>query len=245
MREVALFLPCFVDQLRPSAAAATVEVLERLGLRVHLLDSVACCGQPLWNVGHAPLARPLVERSAAALSQVDSVICPSGSCTAFIRGHYTEILKGGRPLPQVFELCEFLHDELGVRHLPGKFPARVGVHVGCHAQRELGLGPCSERHESAADKVRSVLSSVAGVELVSPVRADECCGFGGTFAVLERAVSCQMGMDRVRGFVDAGATVLVSTDPSCLMHMNSVSGGNSLRFLYIAELLAEAMRESS
>ena len=245
MREVALFLPCFVDQFRPSAASATVRVLEKLGLRVRLLDSIACCGQPLWNAGHAPLATRLVRQSAASLRQVERVICPSGSCTAFMRGHYAELLDGEVATPKVFEFCEFLHDELGITELFGTFNARVAVHVGCHAQRELGLGPMSERRSNGVDKVRGLLSSLSGIELVSAARADECCGFGGTFAAVEQAVSCKMGSDRVRGYVEAGATVLVSTDPSCLMHMNSVAQTGGLRLLYIAELLEEAMRESS
>jgi len=244
---VALFVPCYVDQLWPQVGLATVRVLERLGAEVVFPEEQTCCGQPMANAGSADAAAPLARRFLEIFGGFDAVVCPSGSCTSMVRNHYDPYLAG-RPgfeklKKSTFELCEFLVDVLGVKALEGRYPHRVGLHQSCHGLRELGLGTPSERLLPRSNKVSGLLSSLGGIELVPLTRTDECCGFGGTFAVAEEAVSCLMGKDRIADHVRAGAEVVTGTDVSCLMQMEGLARREKvpLRFLHVAQLLSEAL----
>ena len=244
---VALFVPCYVDQLFPRVALATVAVLERHGVEVVFPEEQTCCGQPMANAGSADAAAPLARRFLEIFSGFDAVVSPSGSCTSMVRNHYDPFLAG-RPgfdalKRTTFELCEFLADVLHVKALAGRFPHRVGLHQSCHGLRELGLGTPSERLLPRSSKVGALLGSLSGIELVPLARADECCGFGGTFAVAEEAVSCLMGKDRLADHARAGAEVVTGTDVSCLMHLDGLARREKvpLRFLHVAELMAEAI----
>lgn len=244
---VALFVPCYVDQLYPRVALATVRVLERLGAEVVFPDEQTCCGQPMANAGSSDAAAPLARRFLEVFGGFDAVVCPSGSCTSMVRNHYDPFLAGrpgfDRLKKSTFELCEFLVEVLGVKAIEGRFAHRVGLHQSCHGLRELGLGTPSERMAPRASKVAGLLASIGGIEIVPLSRTDECCGFGGTFAVAEEAVSCLMGRDRIADHVKAGAEVVTGTDVSCLMHLEGLARREKvpLRFLHVAELLSEAL----
>jgi L-lactate dehydrogenase complex protein LldE len=241
--KAALLIPCYIDQLYPQVGTATLEILERYGVDVDFPAAQTCCGQPLLNFGCFAEARPLAERALAIFSGYEHVVCPSASCTAMVRRH-SEQLLGDNPAvrdfaARTYELCEFLTDVLALERIDGRFPHRVGFHPGCHG-RELRLGGASERRDAPASKVRKLLASLDGIELVELQRPDECCGFGGTFAVTEEAVSCMMGRDRLHDHAQAGAEVVTSTDMSCLMHLDGIrrreNGG--LRVMHVAEILA-------
>jgi L-lactate dehydrogenase complex protein LldE len=238
---VALFVPCTVDQLWPEAGLAAVELLERLGVAVEFPAAQVCCGQPLANAGFEAQARALARRFAAPFEGYDHVVCPSGSCVATVR-HALPRLLGARPAvcDRVHELCEFLVDVLGVERVAGRFPRRVGLHPSCHGLRELRLARASERCEPAFDKVAGLLASLEGLELVAPERADECCGFGGTFAVGEPEVSRRMGLDRLAAHERAGAQVVTSVDAGCLLQLRGLAErrGSALRMMHVAEILA-------
>ena len=123
---------------------------------------------------------------------------------------------------KTFELCEFLTDVLKIDRLTGAFPHRVGLHQSCHGLRELRNASSSELVGPTFNKPRQLLASLDGIELTELARPDECCGFGGLFAVTEEAVSCMMGHDRVADHERAGTEVLTSTDMSCLMHLDGL-----------------------
>lgn len=246
--KVALFVPCYVDQLYPQVALATVRVLERLGVEVVFPEEQTCCGQPMANAGFAAEAAPLARRFLEVFGGFDHVVCPSGSCTSMVRNHYDPFLAGRPGFEELkrgtFELCEFLVDVLGVGKLEGRYPHKVGLHRSCHGLRELRLGSSSERMDAPRfDKVGQLLAGLEGIELVQLSRQDECCGFGGTFAVAEEAVSCLMGRDRIADHAQAGAEVVTGTDVSCLMHLDGLArrAGRPLRFRHVAEILAEAV----
>ena len=230
---VALFVPCYVDQFFPKAATATLELLERLGLTVRVPEGQTCCGQPMANAGVRSAYEPVSARHAALFDGVDYIVSPSGSCTL----HMAEF-EHATPR-RFYELSEFLVDVLGVTRVDAYYPHRVAIHAACHGLRGLRLGPSSERQDQPRDVVRTLLSSVEGLELVTLQRPDECCGFGGTFAVAERAVSVRMGNDRLDDHMEAGAQVVVSTDMSCLMHLQGLSSRQQrgLSFCHIAEIL--------
>jgi L-lactate dehydrogenase complex protein LldE len=199
------------------------------------------------NSGAFDDARPLARRMLDAFEGFEHVVCPSGSCTAMVREHYELLLpdepRVGSLRQRTFELCEFLHDVLGVKPR-GRFPHKVGLHQSCHGLRDLRLGSGSERRVQPFNKVRDLLSGLEGLTLVDLTRSDECCGFGGTFAVVEEAVSMAMGIDRLADHEKAGAEVITSADISCLMHLDGIARRRErpVRMLHVAELLAEATR---
>jgi L-lactate dehydrogenase complex protein LldE len=245
--KVALFVPCYVDQLYPQVGEATVRLLRKLGCEVVFPEEQTCCGQPMANAGFSGDALPVARHFLDVFDGFEHVVCPSGSCTSMVRNHYHGLVGGDARLAGVraatFELCEFLTDVLRVGPLRGRYPRKVGLHRSCHGLRELRLGSGSERVVPPHDKVASLLSGIDGLELVSPARTDECCGFGGTFAVVEEAVSCLMGRDRIADHLKAGAQVVTGTDVSCLMHMDGLArrSGLGVEFRHVAEILAEAV----
>lgn len=248
--KVALFIPCYVDQFFPKVGLATVDLLESLGVEVVFPEGQTCCGQPMANTGCTPEARPLAEKYFRIFQPYDYVVCPSGSCTAMVRQHYEEFTHGNPEFEalcrRTYELCEFLTDVLRVDCLPGRFPHRVGLHQSCHGLRELRLGSSSEVVGDSFSKARSLLEKLDGITLSELTRPDECCGFGGTFAVSEEAVSCMMGNDRIHDHEKAGTEVLTAVDMSCLMHLDGLLRRQKkpIRVLHIAELLVEAARRA-
>ena len=203
-----LFIPCYIDQLFPDVGWATVELLERHGVEVDFPEQQTCCGQPMANTGCTQDTRPLALKFFEIFRDFEYIVCPSGSCVSMVRHHYEEYLEGtpgfDRMKQRTFELCEFLTDVLGVEEIAGRFPHRVGLHQSCHGLRGLRLGSCSEVPEPPYNKTRKLLSSLEGIEISELKRPDECCGFGGTFAVNEEAVSCMMGLDRLADHEQAG-----------------------------------------
>jgi L-lactate dehydrogenase complex protein LldE len=244
MPQVGLFIPCYVDQLYPRVGMATVELLERLGCKVEFPEEQTCCGQPMANTGCDGEARPLAERFVRIFEPYEYVVAPSGSCVAMVRHHYDDLVADRARLTalkrKTFELCEFITDVLKVNSIAGRFPHRVGLHQSCHGLRELRLASSSEVVGPAYGKARTLLESLEGIELVNLARPDECCGFGGTFAVNEEAVSCMMGQDRIYDHEQAGAEVLTANDMSCLMHLAGLirRERKPLRVMHIAEILA-------
>ncbi|MBI5485804.1 MAG: (Fe-S)-binding protein [Deltaproteobacteria bacterium] len=228
---VALFVPCFVDAFRPKAAAATVEVLERLGVTVEFPAEQTCCGQPQFNAGLRDDARELARRFVDIFAPYDAVVGPSGSCVGMIRRHYASLV-GEHPVAQrTFELCEFLVDRLGVVDVGAKLQGRCVLHVGCHERRELGATAAVERLVGAVDGLTRL-----------PVDSDEwCCGFGGTFAVKFPELSVELGRRKLEPILRAAPDWLVSTDASCLLHLDCIldrTGTKTLRTLHVAEVLA-------
>ena len=241
--DVALFVPCYVDQLFPNVALATAALLERYGAKVHFPEAQVCCGQPVANSGFFADAAPAADLTLRAFEGFDHVVCPSGSCTAMVRHNYSRLLPGDprvRSLAgRVHELCEFLHDVLKVEPR-GTFAHRVAIQDSCHGLRELRLGSGTERSVKPFSKVRTLLQGLTGLTVVEGPRPDECCGFGGTFAVAEEAVSCAMGRSRLDAH--AGAEIVTATDVSCLMHLDGLIRREKrpLRVMHVAEILAEA-----
>jgi L-lactate dehydrogenase complex protein LldE len=242
---VALGVPCYVDQLRPSVARASLTLLERLGCDVTLAHDAPCCGQPMTNAGFARDAIAAATCWAEASAEHDVIVLPSGSCTHHIRHHLPALVPGASGLHAAratFELCEFLVTKLGLARVGGRFPHRVAIHLGCHALRGLRLGGASERLEPPGGPMRQLLSGLDGIDIVPLDRVDECCGFGGSFCVAEPDVSVAMGRSRLRDMTAHGATVLVSSDPSCMLHLEGLARREhpGLRVMHIAELLEEA-----
>ena len=240
--KVALFVPCYVDQFYPRAGIATLQLLERLGCEVDYPTQQTCCGQPLANSGMEREARPIYEHFVDTFGDYEFIVSPSGSCVYHVAHHYDTL----EPSPAVtrvrdrtMELSDFLINVLKIDRLDAHYPHRVGIHQSCHGLRGLRLGSGSERVVDRFSNYHYLLSLVDGAEVVSLSRPDECCGFGGTFAVNQPAISAKMGQDRIADHLQAGAEVITSGDMSCLMHMEGLIRRQQLDLpvRHIAEIL--------
>jgi L-lactate dehydrogenase complex protein LldE len=241
---IALFVPCFVDQLYPRVAIAALDVLDRLGVRVDVPGGAACCGQPPANAGFERAGGAALGQFVRTFTRYDTTIVLSGSCAMHVRSHAASLdADGSRVAASAIEFCSFLHDVVGVERvatLNAKRSARAAVHIGCHALRGLALASPSELRVPHFDKVRTLLETVQGLTFAEPERQDECCGFGGSFSVTEPDVSARMGRDRLRDYRQSGANLVVSTDISCVMHLAGLASrdGQRLPMLHVAEVLS-------
>lgn len=241
--KAALFIPCFVDALFPEVAIATLELLERFGVNVIYPAGQTCCGQPMANSGFeadAAAAEALFVRNFAGF---DTIVGPSASCVHHIREHFTAVSQTEDVADlraRTYDLVEFLHDILQADAFPwAYFPYKVGLHTSCAALRGLGHARPSELEGPFFSKPAALLSKVAGLQLVTPARPDECCGFGGTFSVFNAGVSAKMGYDKVSDYAEAGAEYIASADSSCLMHQRGCAEriGVAMKFIHIAQIL--------
>ncbi|HEX5618347.1 MAG TPA: (Fe-S)-binding protein [Solirubrobacteraceae bacterium] len=221
---VALFITCFNDTLFPATGQAVVTLLERLGHEVSLPEEQTCCGQMHGNTGYESLGQSLVSRWQRVFEDEPFVVSPSASCVGFVREHVPS--SRGR----LFELTEFLVDRLGVTDVGASFPHRVTLHPTCHSLRLLRVG----------DRPRRLLEAVQGIDLVDLPEADECCGFGGTFAIKNADTSMAMLGDKLRRVLDTRAEVCTAADNSCLMHIGGALRRQraGVRTMHLAEILA-------
>lgn len=238
--KIGLFVPCYVDQFYPRSAIATLELLETLGFQVEFPARQTCCGQPMANSGYEHLTTPCNDLFVKNFARYDYVVSPSGSCVLHVKEHLHSNGDEAQALQErIFELTEFLTDVLKVDRLTACFPHRVGLHQSCHGQRGLRLSQMSELATPAFSKPRQLLNLVEGLELVELDRVDECCGFGGTFCVVEEAVSAKMGRDRVADHLRHQAEIITGVDVSCLMHLEGIlrRQKSPVTVMHIAEIL--------
>jgi Fe-S oxidoreductase len=237
---VALMVTCVNDAMFPGTGRAVVDLLTRLGVDVEFPEAQTCCGQPMVNTGYLDEAVPVVRTFVSAFEGYDAVVAPSGSCAGSARHQHRLVAErsGDAGLvsavsaigPRVHELSEFLVDVLGVTDVGAYFPHRVTYHPTCHSLRLLGVG----------DRPTRLLEAVRGLTLVDLPEAEECCGFGGTFAVKNADVSVAMGADKARHVRETDAEVLVAGDNSCLMHVGGLLSRerSGVRVMHLAEVLA-------
>ena len=217
---------CLVDALFPDVGKAVVTVLERLGHEVVVPEGQACCGQMHINTGYVDDALPVVRNQVSSLTEVDAdaVVAPSGSCVGSVRHQHVTLARnaGDERLAEqaqalsdkTYEFSELLVDVLGVTDVGAYFPHTVTYHPTCHSLRMLRVG----------DKPLRLLQAVDGLDLVELPGAQECCGFGGTFALKNEPVSSAMLADKVEAVQSTGADICSTSDSSCLMH---IGGGLS------------------
>lgn len=238
---VALFIPCFVDQLDPQTGLDMARVLRRVGYEVEFRPEQTCCGQPGFNTGYWSEAVPLAERFVRLFASAEAVVCPSGSCTTMVRNFYPELLAGS-PLRaeaaalarRVYEFSEFLVRVAKLTDVGAEFPHRVTYHDSCHALRELGL----------KQEPRELLRHVRGLELVEMPHADECCGFGGMFSTKFAMISAAMGEIKADAIDSTGTEFVTAADSSCLMHIEGILRQRNLRArtIHLASILVQEAR---
>jgi L-lactate dehydrogenase complex protein LldE len=235
--DIQLFIPCFMDQLYPETAFNTVKVLERAGCRVHYNEGQTCCGQPAFNAGFHTEAQAVCSKFLKDFEGHMPVVTPSASCAGFIRRYYGDLFKKSTKLKElkattdrVFELTDFLVNEIKVTDFGATFHGMATYHDSWAALREYQL----------TNQARTLLSKVRGLELVEMADTGTCCGFGGTFAVKFESISVAMGDQKSKNAEETGADYLISTDTSCLMHIQGVMNGKgqSTKCIHIADVLA-------
>lgn len=240
---IGLFIPCYIDAFFPKVGIATLELLERLGCEVEYPFDQTCCGQPMVNAGCHAESAATEQLFVDNFADYDVIVAPSGSCVHQVRDNLTAIEQTEavqHVRANTYELVEYLHDVLKIEDFPwAHFPYRVGYHDSCNTLRNLGHGQPSELQKPWFSKPQALLGKVRGLELVTPDRPDECCGFGGTYSVTEPEVSGQMGRDKIADHGRAGAQYIVSADVSCLMHQQGCAQriGADIGFKHIAEVL--------
>jgi L-lactate dehydrogenase complex protein LldE len=237
---ISLFITCYNDTLFPETGKAVVRVLERLGHTVEFRPAQTCCGQMHYNTGYHHEALPLMRRFLETFRDAEVICVPSSSCVAMIRDHFPKMLAelddcelvtaAEEVIPRVFEFVELLTDKLGVLDTGAFFPHTVALHPSCHSLRSLHV----------RDKPLKLLREVRGLELAELPEAEQCCGFGGTFAIKNADVSAAMLSDKMRCLLATNAEVYTALDNSCLMHIEGGlhRQGSRVRCLHIAEILA-------
>jgi len=239
---VALFITCLNDQFYPQVGVAVTKILEKFGCSVFFPEAQTCCGQPFFNNGFEPESAALARRFVDIFESYDYIVTPSGSCCAMVRQHFPHLLsqdpawKHGvtRVAANTFEFVEFLLKVLKVdlKGLVLPRATKVTYHYTCHL-RSLGM----------TDEAARIISRIGNVELLPLEKSDQCCGFGGTFAVKYPGISGAIVDDKVQCIAKTGADTLICNDAGCTMNIAGMChrGGVDVKTKHIAELLAEAM----
>ncbi|NDW18516.1 (Fe-S)-binding protein [Dysgonomonas sp. 216] len=245
--KVGLFIPCYVNAIYPEVGVATYKLLTHLGVDLDYPIDQTCCGQPMANAGFEDEALPLAKQFEKQFEKYDYIVAPSGSCVAFVKENYPRIMEKEGHLCRtsgiIYDVCEFIHDILKVDKLPGKFPHKVSVHNSCHGLRELHLSSPSELNIPRYSKIKDLLSKVEGIEILEPQKVDECCGFGGMFAIEEQSVSVCMGQDKIKNHMATGAEYITGADSSCLMHMQGIikREQHPIKVIHVIEILSAGL----
>ena len=235
--KVQLFIPCFIDQLYPQVAFNTVKILEKAGCTVAYNTQQTCCGQPAFNAGFWGESKDVCTKFVQDFDGSDYIVSPSASCAGFIRNNYGKLFENNafqspakKVSSQIFELSEFLVKILGITELGASFNGKATFHDSC-----AGLRECNIKAEP-----RALLSQVEGLELVEMNDTETCCGFGGSFAVKYDTISVAMADQKIDNAIATEAEYIISTDMSCLMHLDGRinHNGQQIKVIHLADILA-------
>ena len=236
---VGLFVTCLVDLMRPSIGFAAIKLLEAAGCEVHVPPAQTCCGQPGYNSGERTSARALAAKMLDQFEACEYVVAPSGSCAGMIRTHYPDLFRDDayllgrieRLCARVYELTDFLVNVAGLAAVPGAYAGTVTYHDSCSGLRELGV-----KHQP-----RALLGRMPGVELKEMDECEQCCGFGGTFAVKFGDVSAAIADRKCAAIEATGAGAVVLGDLGCMLNIEGRlrrRGNETVEVLHVAEVLA-------
>ena len=245
-KPVSLFVTCMVDMIYPQTGVSVVTILEHLGVEVRFPESQTCCGQPAFNSGFRDDARTIARQFLSAFADAEVIVCPSGSCAAMVRHYFPTLFEDDPVLFKkaqwaaniTWELTEYLVDGLGITDLGASLPpTKIAFHHACHGYRMLGLG----------EQAKALAEHIEGVEITTLQGEDQCCGFGGLFAVKMPEISGAMLNEKVEAINAADADTIVTGDVSCLTQMNGgLSRQNSpRRVMHIADLLAQGLENKA
>lgn len=234
---VDIFIPCFIDQIYPDAGFNMVKVLEKVGCAVNYNPEQTCCGQPAFNAGYWTEAREVGEKFIKEFQNDRYIVSPSASCVGMIKNYYPEMFHNSalhNELKQVqkniFEFSDFLVNVLKITDIGARLEGVATYHDSCSALREYGI----------KREPRVLLEKVRGLELKEMKDTDTCCGFGGSFSVKFEPIAVSMGEQKINNAIETGAKYLISTDSSCLMHMDGYIKKKNidLKVMHLADVLA-------
>lgn len=234
---VSIFIPCFVDQLYPQTAFNMVKVLEKAGCKVSYNTNQTCCGQPAFNAGFWEESKAVCSKFLNDFTNAEYVVSPSASCVGFVRNYYCKLFDNSsvhnrmqKLSEKTFEFSEFMVKVLGIDKVDAKLEGKATYHDSC-----AGLRECKIKQEP-----RQLLNNVQGLEILEMNDVETCCGFGGTFAVKFEPISIAMADQKVNNALATGAEYIISTDVSCLMHIDGYikNKGYNLQTMHIADVLA-------
>ena len=235
--KVQLFIPCFVDQLYPETGMNMVKVLEKLGCKVTYNTKQTCCGQPAFNAGYRDEAKSVATKFLHDFKENTYIVSPSGSCTGYVRNFYDDLFENSadhnlcnQVRGNTYEFTEFLTKVLKVDNVGATLAGKATYHDACGALRECGI----------KEAPRKLLANVSGLEMVEMKECETCCGFGGTFAVKFEPISIGMAQTKVKSALETGAKYMITTDVSCMMHIQGYINENNLpiQTMHIADVLA-------
>lgn len=239
--QVDLFIPCFVDQLFPQTAFNMVKVLEKAGCTVNYNTDQTCCGQPAFNAGFRDESKDVCSKFLKDFSGTNYIVAPSASCVGFVKNYYMKMFENSSVhndlkdlQKRIYEFSDFMVNVLKVDDLGAEFNAKATYHDSCAALRE-----CKIKEEP-----RRLLSKVKGLQLMEMEDVETCCGFGGSFAVKFEPISIGMADQKVINAKNTGAECIISTDMSCLMHLDGYikNKGINLEVFHIADVLAAGLK---
>lgn len=234
---VQLFVPCFIDQLYPQTAFNMVKVLEKAGCEVSYNQNQTCCGQPAFNAGFVQECSSVAQKFLNDFSSADAVVAPSASCVGFVRNYFPQVFNGSGKMDEalslgkrIYEFTEFLTAVLKKEDFGATLNVKATYHDSCAALRECNI----------KEAPRRLLKQVKGLQLTEMNDNETCCGFGGTFAVKFEPISVAMAQQKITNALATGAECIISTDSSCLMHIDGVIKKNKtpLKTMHIADVLA-------
>lgn len=235
--KVQIFIPCFVDQLYPDTAFNMIRVLEKAGCQVHYNPNQTCCGQPAFNAGFWDDARDVCSKFLKDFDPASIIVAPSASCVGFVKNYYSKLFDNSsvhnevKAISQnIFELSDFLVNKLGITQFGASLPGKATYHDSCAGLRECGI----------KNEPRKLLQNVKGLEITELHDVETCCGFGGTFAVKFEPISIAMAEQKVENALATEAEYLISTDLSCLMHLQGYINNKNykIKTMHLADVLA-------
>ena len=234
---VQLFVPCFIDQIYPQVAFDTIKVLEKAGCTVKYNTQQTCCGQPAFNAGFWGESKDVCTKFVQDFEGADYIVSPSASCAGFVRNNYGKLFENNafqspakKVANRIYELSEFLVKVLNITDLGASFNGKATYHDSCAGLRECHI----------KDEPRQLLAAVKGLELVEMQETDICCGFGGSFAIKFDTISVSMADQKIDNVIKTSVPYLISTDMSCLMHIDGRMkyNGQNIKILHLSEVLA-------
>lgn len=238
--KIALFIPCFTEQLFPETGLALAKLLRYFSMKPIHVPHQTCCGQPAFNSGYRDQVVPLAERFLRLFEPYEWIVAPSGSCVSMVKNSYGDLNLSERGRDRwekirlrIYEGTQFIYHQLGIRKIEGNYHGKIAYHSSCHARRELGVN----------EEPIELLKNIHGLELVIPRLVEECCGFGGTFSVKFSELSVSMGLDKLAAVQETGSHFLTAVDDSCLMHLGGVAKKRRMEIqpIHTLRILADAL----
>jgi L-lactate dehydrogenase complex protein LldE len=234
---VDIFIPCYIDQMYPQTGINMVKLLEKADCKVNYNTEQTCCGQVAFNAGFWDECKEVGEKFINEFQADRYIVSPSSSCVGMVKNHYPELFfntalhnENKQIQRNMYEFTQFVVSILKHTQFGASLNAKAVFMDTC----------CSLRECKAVTEPRQLLANVIGLELFELKNPQTCCGFGGIFSVKNEAISVAMAKEKIEDVLSTGAEIIISTDTSCLMHLQGYITKNNipLKTMHICDVLA-------